>query len=120
MKRRFENVELLNILNRLRKNKKAIWKRVRALLSLATRKRVSVNINKLSKLAKKENDSYLVVPGKVLGAGMIKNKFKVISFEYSKTALDKIKSAGCESYRLSDVVDDNGKIKVNGEFVIVR
>ena len=120
MKRKFENVELLDILNRLRKNKTPMWQTVRKILSLPARRRTSVNISKLSKLARKGKEPFFIVPGKVLGAGVIKNKFKVINFECSNSAADKMKSAGCENYKLSEIIDNKGKVKIKGQFIIVR
>ena len=116
--RKIENPELLQILNRLRKNKTKFWKMVRTNLLKANRQRANVNINKLSKLAK--DDFVLVVPGKVLGKGIIKNKFTVIAFDYSKSTIDKMNEMKCNHYKFADIFDDKEQIKVKGKFMIVR
>ena len=121
MKRNFENSELIMTINRLRKNKKALWKKIRELLQLSKRRRIHVNISKLSKMAAKHKDIVFVVPGKVLGSGVINHSFSVMALDYSKSALDKIiASSKCKSYRLADEIDEKGCIKLKTRFMILR
>ncbi|MCC7570094.1 50S ribosomal protein L18e [Candidatus Micrarchaeota archaeon] len=120
MKRSFENPNMLETLNRLRKNKKPLWKRVREILASPTRKRISINVSRLSKLSKKHKDVVFVVPGKILGSGAIKNKFDVLSFSVSDSAVQKMKQAGCKHYDLKESVDQKGQISVKGNFMILR
>lgn len=121
-KRNIENKELLDVLNRLRKNKKPVWKKTRELLLLPNRKRIAVNVSKLSKLSKasKDGEVTFVVPGKVLGGGIIKNKFRVIGFEYTTSALKKLKDAQCEYYRFKEIFNDKGETKTKGPFIIIK
>ncbi|MGC8479517.1 MAG: uL15 family ribosomal protein [Candidatus Micrarchaeia archaeon] len=58
------------------------------------RQRVKVTLMKLEKYAN-ENDN-IIVPGKILGTGKINKKFNISAIEYSKGALETLKSAGCK------------------------
>lgn len=72
----------------------AFWDDVNFLISKPRRSRVSINLNKLDKLAKE--GEFVVVPGKVLSFGNISHKFKIAAVEYSQTAANKLKESGCE------------------------
>ncbi|MCD6549568.1 50S ribosomal protein L18e [Candidatus Micrarchaeota archaeon] len=94
VRRGFENPELRKTLVALERagRKRKVWKRVAELLSKPTRKRVTVNLSKISKLA--TDGSTVIVPGKVLGVGKLNKKVTVIAFSMSRSAEQKIKEAG--------------------------
>lgn len=71
-----------------------LWNDVKFIISKPRRARIAVNLNKLDKLAKE--GEYVVVPGKVLSFGNVSHKFKVAAVEYSASAVEKLKEAGCE------------------------
>lgn len=75
-----------------KKNKAPIWAKMAQLaVKPASTKRV-VNLTKINRLTK-END-VIVVPGKVLGTGIILHKITLCSFSISNTAAKKILSGG--------------------------
>ena len=87
--------------------KAPIWTAVARILSKATRQRVAVNLNKLERLATKENSSF-VVPGKVLSIGEVpKKKFHVAAYSFSKPALDKLEKAGCKATSITQLMQHN-------------
>jgi len=84
------------------KTDKAIWEKVSEILSRPRRKRVAVNIGKINRLA--NDGEIIIVPGKVLGGGLLEKKLAVIAESFSKTAWQKILDNGGKPYTLYDVV----------------
>ena len=66
------------------------------------RQRVVVNVGKISKCAKAEDR--VIVPGKVLGTGEIDKRISVCAVEYSGSALQKLKKAGCSTVSLEEIL----------------
>ncbi len=75
-----------------RKTKRPIWKTVCEILESSRRRERAVNVSKLDKLV--PNGAYVVVPGKVLGFGLISKKVTVGALDFSASAMEKIKKAG--------------------------
>ncbi len=96
MRREVTNEVLLNTIRNLRKQyantKSRIWLYAAELLSKPKRRRVSVNLNKINRLAN-DND-VILIPGKVLGDGRLNKKVTIIAFSFSKEAIEKIRSSG--------------------------
>ena len=90
-----------------RKNQAPIWKRVAELLSRSTRKRIEVNVGKLNKLLN-EGD-VAVVPGKVLGGGVINKKITVAAWRFTPAAKQKIEAAGGKAISIYDLLRENPK-----------
>jgi len=79
---------------RYRKTRKPIWLDIAERLKKSRRKRASVNLWRLERLAQRFSGKTLVVPGKVLGTGEIKEKATIIALEYSLSAKKKIGETG--------------------------
>ncbi len=109
------NVHLRKLIRFLEKvsnqNKVRIWKYVAELLSKPTRQRVEVNVGKINRLTK-EGDT-VVVPGKVLGGGILDHKVVVAAWRFSEQARKKIIKAGGEAISIEELVQRNPK----GSFV---
>lgn len=107
------NVQLIGLIQMLRKlsseQKIGIWKRIAYDLEMPSRKRRVVNVYSLSKCTK-ENEN-VIVPGKVLGTGMIDHKVNVAAFEFSEGARKKIMSAKGTCMHISDMMQKNPKGK---------
>ncbi|RJS94579.1 50S ribosomal protein L18e [Candidatus Bathyarchaeota archaeon] len=105
------NPELISLIRFLRKksreNEAAIWKRVAEALSKSKRRRIVVNISRISRYTK-ENDE-VVVPGKVLGSGTINHPVKVAAFAFSEQAKSKIIKAKGECLSIPELVQMNPK-----------
>ncbi len=76
-------------------------------LSRQRRRKVEVNVGKIERFVK-EGES-VVVPGKVLGYGMLKKPVTVYAWAFSKSAEEKIKSAGGKALSLRKLLEDNYK-----------
>ena len=87
-----DNQMLQGLIDDLMKNKKPFWRRVASELSRPRRKKVEVNLSKIEQYA--ADDSTVLVPGKVLGAGMLSKKLTVAAFAFSGNAKKLIGDAG--------------------------
>ncbi|MFA5106156.1 MAG: 50S ribosomal protein L18e [Candidatus Micrarchaeia archaeon] len=103
-----ENPELKGLIKSLEAPKSSpIYKAVAYELGKPKRKRVSVNLGKLSVLAK-DGDTVLV-PGKVLSSGSMKKKVTVAAFSFSAVAKEMITKAGGKAMSISELVVANPK-----------
>lgn len=89
------------------KNSAPIWKDVAKKLSKPARKKVEVNISKISRYAS-EGD-VILVPGKVLGAGSLKTKVTVAAFSFSETARSAIEAVGGKCLSIEEIIAENPK-----------
>lgn len=86
-----------------RKTKKALWLDLAERLKKSRRNKISINLWKLEKLARIFRGKTLVVPGKVLGSGEIKEKTTIIALECSESARKKISENG-QVFTFSDAI----------------
>ncbi|MEM3403895.1 MAG: 50S ribosomal protein L18e [Nitrososphaeria archaeon] len=82
-----------------------IWSAVLKKISSSRSRVPVVNVGKVSKLTKK-NDVVLV-PGKLLGGGLIDHSVKVGALSASRSAVEKITAAGGSVTSLIDLVEQN-------------
>ncbi len=69
-----------------------IWKRVAELLSRPSRKRATVNVGKIQRHT--NDGDVIVVPGKILGSGILTHKVTVAALNTSASARSVIIGAG--------------------------
>lgn len=81
------------------------WAAVAEILSRPSRRRVAVNISKINRYAR-EGD-YVVVPGKVLGAGVLEKKVTIAALSFSMGALEKIKASGSRAITIAEALREN-------------
>ena len=93
-------------------NDSKVWKRLSTELSKANRKRVSVNLSHINRVANAGDT--IVVPGKVLGAGTLNLKLKIAAENFSESAREKINSTGGQCLSFDEL------IKINPEGKDVR
>jgi large subunit ribosomal protein L18e len=89
------------------KNEAPIWKDVAKRMAKPSRRRAEVNISKINRYAS-ENDT-IVVAGKVLGAGSLKQNVTVAAFNFSNTAKLAIEAAGGKCITIPELVEQNPK-----------
>ena len=87
------------------KKQNGIWLEVASLLSSPRRKRICINLEEISKNSKTGEN--LVIPGKVLSQGEIDKKIKIIAFNFSEKAKEKLLSAKCEVISILDEIKSN-------------
>ena len=81
------------------------WRGIAGILSGSTRKRPSINLDKIN-LGAKEGET-VVVPGKVLSLGDLDKKIKIVALGASENALEKIKKAKCEFITIEEEIKLN-------------
>ena len=91
-----------------RKKKQKIWLDIAKNISKPRRIRTSVNLWKLEKLAQKNSDKILLVPGKVLGYGDIETKAEIAALEFSEKAKIAIQKKG-KIYSLTEIMEKDVK-----------
>jgi large subunit ribosomal protein L18e len=110
-----ENPELVRTLIELRhaakRHKAAIWRDLAEQLARGRHQRTPVNVAHLERLA--TADETLVVPGKLLAAGVLTKPLTVAAFHYSAQARAKIHQAGGKALSIDELV----KAKPDGQGV---
>ena len=92
-----------------------LWKRIALDLEKPTRQRRIVNLSKINRYTK-ENE-IIVVPGKVLGSGMLNHKLTISAYQFSDQAKDKIEKVGAKIVsllELSKEKPDGKKLRIIG------
>lgn len=99
-------VELIRLLKKkARENNAPTWRDVAERLSKPRQRRAEVNISRLNRYTK-ENDQ-VVIPGKVLGAGLIDHRVTVAAFAFSESAREKILRAKGKCMSIPDLIETN-------------
>ena len=86
-----------------------LWKRVALDLEKPTRQRRAVNLSRINRFTK-ENET-IIVPGKVLGTGMLNHKLTISAYQFSDQAKDKLEKTGVQIVPLLEL----SKEKPNGK-----
>jgi len=86
-----------------------IWHKVASDLERPTRKRRIVNLSKINRYSK-ENET-IIVPGKVLGSGMLDHKLTIAAYQFSNSAKEKLAKAGARIIPLNDLIKGSPKGK---------
>lgn len=90
------NIHLRRLIHTLRKAAREhhapVWRRVAELLEKPTRSRIEVNLSRINRHA--EDGEVVVVPGKVLGSGVLEKRVVVAAWSFSADASKKISKVG--------------------------
>ncbi len=107
------NPMLMGLIEDLKKNsveqKVNIWNKIASDLSRPTRKRRIVNLSKINRHTK-ENET-IIVPGKVLGSGILDHKLTISAYQFSDSAKEKLAKAGAKIVPLGDLIKESPKGK---------
>jgi len=88
-----------------RENDAPIWGYIASCLAASRSRRPAVNLDRISRNARL--GEVVVVPGKVLGGGIIREKITVAAFKFSSLARQRIEEAGGRCLRIEDLVMEN-------------
>ncbi|MFQ6075952.1 MAG: 50S ribosomal protein L18e [Candidatus Bathyarchaeia archaeon] len=109
MRLRTSNPELVRVIKFLKRKANEtgspIWDDVAERLGRSRHGRVCANISRINRHT--AEGETVVVPGKVLGAGVLDHVVHVAAFKFSKLAEEKIKRAKGECLTISELVDRN-------------
>ncbi|MBI4210194.1 MAG: 50S ribosomal protein L18e [Candidatus Diapherotrites archaeon] len=92
-----------------KKVKNGVWRLLSKKLGSSSRARVAMNVYKLSGMAAQSKGKTIVVPGKVLSKGDIKETARVACFACSAKARRKIEAAGGKVIGLKELMLENPK-----------
>lgn len=105
------NPELITLIRLLKKHsretKASIWRDIAERLAKPNKKRVAVNISRLSRYTLKNET--VAVPGKVLGTGEMSHSLTVAAFSFSTNAKGKITAARGKCLTFLDLIKKNPK-----------
>lgn len=104
--KRKTNLELIETIRVAKKNK--AWFEIAGMLSSPRRKRISLNLNEIDAQIKNE---IAVVPGKVLSQGEVTKKIKVVAFNFSEKAKEKLLKSKCEAVSIINEIKKNPSAK---------
>ncbi|MFW6320862.1 MAG: 50S ribosomal protein L18e [Halohasta sp.] len=82
----------------------AVWQDVADRLEKPRRTHAEVNLGRIERYAR--DDETVVVPGKVLGSGVLETNVTVAAVDFSSTARTKIGQVG-DALSLEEVLDEN-------------
>jgi len=85
----------------------AIWKDLARKLERSTRRQAEVNLSKINRHT--ATDELVLVPGKVLGSGVLDHKVQIAALNFSKTAQEKIGNVGGECLDINQLMEKNPK-----------
>lgn len=108
---RSTNPELIRLIRLLRKaakeNEANIWEAIAERLSKSRRRRIAVNVSRINRYT--QNGDEVIVPGKVLGAGLITHPIKVAALDFSEQARRKIVEAKGKCLSIPELIKLNPK-----------
>lgn len=104
-KHRKSNPSLIETIDLARKNKS--WIRLAQIIGNSTRKHAAVNLSDIDALVK--NEKVVVVPGKVLGSGVLSKKVRIAALSYSSSASEKLTKSKVDFVTLADEIKKNPK-----------
>jgi len=114
MKRRTNkktNPRLVNLISLLkdtsRQNEVNVWRDVATRLEAPARNYAEVNLSKINRYA--TDGETIVVPGKVLGSGMLETSVKIAALTFSASAATKILEANGQCLTIEELLKDNPK-----------
>ncbi len=97
------NSHLMTLINKLRKEKTAIWSKAAEMLERPRRNRVEVNLSKIDRYGK--DGLVVLVPGKVLGEGKLSKKLTVAAFSFSASAEKSISESGGKTVEIESLLE---------------
>ncbi len=114
MKRTGPTNKIVNdLIKQLKKNSHsencALWKRIAVDLEKPTRQRRIVNISRINRHTK-DNET-IIVPGKVLGTGILDHKVVVAALSFSESAKKEIEKAEGKALMINELMQQNPKGK---------
>ena len=98
---------ILTLKERANANAAPIWKDIARRLEMPSRDYAAVNISKINRHT--AEDDVLLIPGKVLGAGLLDHPVTVAALNFSESAAKKITEAGGKCLSLEEIMEANPK-----------
>jgi len=81
------------------------WNKIAQIVSSSKRKYSKVNLGRIEK--ESHDGDVLIIPGKVLGSGVLTKKIKICALHFSSSAIEKIKNSKSEAIKIIDEIKKN-------------
>ena len=105
------NPELLQLIRFLKKQAREaeakVWLDIAKYLSKSNRQHIAVNLSRINRHTEKK--AIVVVPGKVLGSGILDHPITIASFGVSATAKEKLTAAKAKYLSIPELAKQNPK-----------
>ena len=85
------------------------WKRIASDLEKPARQKRSINLSRINRYS--NDKETIIVPGKVLGSGVIDHSITIAAFAFSKSALEQLKQRNCSVISIKELMEKNPKAK---------
>lgn len=91
-----------------------VWRAVATKLAATASQRPQVNLSKIDKYAK-EGET-IIIPGKVLGDGILSKKITIVGFKASASAVEKIEKSGSTFIEIKNYISKkpNNNVRIFG------
>lgn len=96
---------IINLKEKSHKENATIWKDIARKLEGSTRRQAEVNLSQINRHSKPEE--LILVPGKVLGSGVLDHKVHIAALNFSKKAAEKIDIAGGKCLEINQLMEKN-------------
>jgi len=104
---RLSNLIML-LKNTSRENEAKIWREIAGRLETPNRNYAEVNLSKINRYA--HNGETILVPGKVLGSGVLEQQsVRIAALNFSESATSKIRDAKGQCMTIEQLLKDNPK-----------
>lgn len=107
------NPEIIDLIRELkiagRERKEDIWRDVADRLERSRARAAQVNVGKLSKIV--GSGEIALVPGKVLGAGIIDRSISVAALSFSDSAYQKLLASGSEAISIGELLKNDPDVR---------
>ena len=90
-----------------RENEVNIWRDIADRLEAPSKNYAEVNLSKINRYA--ANGETIIVPGKVLGSGMLEMSVRIAALNFSESASEKIREAEGECMSIEQLISANPK-----------
>ena len=105
------NPRLVNLISLLKTTSRehgvSLWRDIATKIEASSSRYAEVNLSKINRYA---NDGEIIlVPGKVLGGGMIETSVKVAALNFSQSATDKITGAKGQCMSIEELLKEHPK-----------
>jgi large subunit ribosomal protein L18e len=92
-----------------RENSSTMWRDIAERLSGGSRRYASINVGKINRLS--SDGDIVIVPGSVLGSGVINKKVTLSALKISKSAMEKLQKSGSSFKPIKQFATENPKVK---------
>lgn len=102
-----QDINVRRLIRKLENTKIKIWKNIANTLKKARRKRIEANIGRINRVT--ADGDVIVIPGKVLGSGILEKKITIGALTWSGSVEEKVESSGSKIMDLEAILEENPK-----------